>query len=608
MSTQSPAKGGGAGGAGISLDNATRDDLIDFVKKQAVHIKKVETAYKTMKKDLTEATQKCSNLEEEAAFQKQMAASVANQLDEINQVFQENHNKFVVEKENTIGFLNEQKKELETLLALHAKEMDDIRGELESKQEEMAVLVRQSKEEIATLQEKLDTTTRDNQTLRVEMETKQEEMAVLVRQSKEEIATLQEKLDSTTRDNEDFKSKTITETTARGNDDTHNKLEHQKMEEKMVKLKNLLISAQKHVSEQKKQIAEKAGEITILNERINVLETNSEENESMASEYHEMKRNFEYYLQRIKILESQLASVSSSYKTLQEEHSEYKIKSDEDKQEPEKDDDDIKEIQRLEEERETMRNQFQEERDMYTSQIGNLEDTIKSLEVDHSKESERIGKECQSLLEEITPTTTSLMSQLANLQDQSNQLAESTSSQDVDSVDGSGSDKETNQVDHGMTFSIEHLLPQAILPKDDPLKTIDLPQSGIPLEVEHILQNYARIQANRDEELRKANLHINQLKFLLNDSEKMELKHCEQEKLLKDEIRNLERSQKREGSSLEYVKNIILKYIEKDDETLIPVLSTLMQFTPDELNKAMDAVKSKKTSSIWKVTSYFGTK
>ncbi|KYQ94423.1 hypothetical protein DLAC_04719 [Tieghemostelium lacteum] len=161
-------------------------------------------------------------------------------------------------------------------------------------------------------------------------------------------------------------------------------------------------------------------------------------------------------------------------------------------------------------------------------------------------------------------------------------------------------------------FNIEHLLPSHSLVERDIKSNLikptsvggDLQEQALPLEVQDLLKHYAQLQASRDEELRKANQHISQLSYLLADSEKMDERHQEQEKLLKDEIRKLERSSKRDSVVPEYAKNIILKFIETDDgDSLLPVLSTIMQFTPEESKRAIDALKARKSSTLspWRV-------
>jgi hypothetical protein len=57
----------------------------------------------------------------------------------------------------------------------------------------------------------------------------------------------------------------------------------------------------------------------------------------------------------------------------------------------------------------------------------------------------------------------------------------------------------------------------------------------------------------------------------------MERKHVQQEQVLKTTIRDMERAQKREGSNLEYLKNIVYKYITTNEHQVkLPVLLLLM--------------------------------
>jgi hypothetical protein len=63
-----------------------------------------------------------------------------------------------------------------------------------------------------------------------------------------------------------------------------------------------------------------------------------------------------------------------------------------------------------------------------------------------------------------------------------------------------------------------------------------------------------------------------------------QLRH--QEKLLKDELRNMDRRDKRADQNLEYLKNIVLSFVESDNKLLlIPVFSQVLQLSPDEVNR-----------------------
>ncbi|OZC08553.1 GRIP domain protein [Onchocerca flexuosa] len=78
---------------------------------------------------------------------------------------------------------------------------------------------------------------------------------------------------------------------------------------------------------------------------------------------------------------------------------------------------------------------------------------------------------------------------------------------------------------------------------------------------------------------------------LLNESEAMNARLIEQTKLLKDEIRRMERDRERENhlANTEYLKDIIMKFIAPEKVTderghLIPVLTTMLKLNNDEVN------------------------
>ncbi|VDN01195.1 unnamed protein product [Thelazia callipaeda] len=78
---------------------------------------------------------------------------------------------------------------------------------------------------------------------------------------------------------------------------------------------------------------------------------------------------------------------------------------------------------------------------------------------------------------------------------------------------------------------------------------------------------------------------------LLNESESNNARLLEQTKVLKEEIRKMERNKERENhlSNTEYLKDIILKFIAPEKVTyergqLIPVLATMLKLSSDEVN------------------------
>ncbi|XP_059695577.1 GRIP and coiled-coil domain-containing protein 2 isoform X2 [Haemorhous mexicanus] len=99
---------------------------------------------------------------------------------------------------------------------------------------------------------------------------------------------------------------------------------------------------------------------------------------------------------------------------------------------------------------------------------------------------------------------------------------------------------------------------------------------------------------SKDELIQKLNTttksadHLNEL---LRESEATNAILMEQIKLLKNEIRRLERNQEREKSvaNLEYLKNVLLQFIflksGSEKERLLPVIDTMLQLSPEEKGK-----------------------
>jgi len=96
------------------------------------------------------------------------------------------------------------------------------------------------------------------------------------------------------------------------------------------------------------------------------------------------------------------------------------------------------------------------------------------------------------------------------------------------------------------------------------------------------LLELANLQAKKEIELLQTKVE-EQSKILIENENFLELLQV-QTKLLKGEIRTYERQVKREENykNLEYVKNIVLKYIQTHNDQLIPVICNLLQFSAEE--------------------------
>ncbi|KAK8964791.1 Protein GRIP [Platanthera guangdongensis] len=102
----------------------------------------------------------------------------------------------------------------------------------------------------------------------------------------------------------------------------------------------------------------------------------------------------------------------------------------------------------------------------------------------------------------------------------------------------------------------------------------------------------ARQQAQREDELAQSQRHILALQEEIEELERENRLHSQQEAMLKEELRNAERSKRREGVDMTYLKNVILKLLETGEvEALLPVVGMLLQFSPEEIRKCQQAYR-----------------
>lgn len=120
----------------------------------------------------------------------------------------------------------------------------------------------------------------------------------------------------------------------------------------------------------------------------------------------------------------------------------------------------------------------------------------------------------------------------------------------------------------------------------------EIPNSASSAADQQILL-LARQQAQREEELAQSQRHILALQEEIDELERENRLHSQQEAILKEELRNMERMQKREGVDMTYLKNVILKLLETGEvEALLPVVAMLLQFSPEEMQKCQQAYRA----------------
>lgn len=123
------------------------------------------------------------------------------------------------------------------------------------------------------------------------------------------------------------------------------------------------------------------------------------------------------------------------------------------------------------------------------------------------------------------------------------------------------------------TQSLEQLL-------NSPKTTLEPPLWHVEFTKEELMQKLSSTTKSAD--------HLN---GLLRETEATNAILMEQIKLLKNEIRRLERNQEREKSvaNLEYLKNVLLQFIflkpGSERERLLPVIDTMLQLSPEEKGK-----------------------
>ncbi len=83
---------------------------------------------------------------------------------------------------------------------------------------------------------------------------------------------------------------------------------------------------------------------------------------------------------------------------------------------------------------------------------------------------------------------------------------------------------------------------------------------------------------------------IAQLQLIIVDNQHEISRLLEQDKFLKAEFDKMERNTNRSGLNLEYLKNIVVSFLEsKSKKSLIPVLAQMLQLTADETNRLINA-------------------
>ena len=119
---------------------------------------------------------------------------------------------------------------------------------------------------------------------------------------------------------------------------------------------------------------------------------------------------------------------------------------------------------------------------------------------------------------------------------------------------------------------------------------------------------HLKLQSDRDENISKLKTEINILRRQLEDSEATENLQMQSLHILRDELAEYQRQERRESlygghtgvngknvkQDMTYLKNVIVKYMEYggQHDVLIPVIGQLLAFSPDDFHKIEKAKSS----------------
>ncbi|XP_053165196.1 GRIP and coiled-coil domain-containing protein 2 [Hemicordylus capensis] len=223
-------------------------------------------------------------------------------------------------------------------------------------------------------------------------------------------------------------------------------------------------------------------------------------------------------------------------------------------------------------------------------------DQVRHLQEDHRKTVETLQQQLSKLEAQLfqlrsEPSTKSPASSnlpTKNLRERRNTDLPLLDVHTVAREEGEGMETtDTESVSSASTYvqSLEQLL-------NTPDAKFEPPQWQTELTKEELIQQLNTISKSAD--------HLN---GLLRESEATNAILMEQIKLLKSEVRRLERNQEREKSvaNLEYLKNVLLQFIflksGSERERLLPVIDTMLQLSPEEKGKLVAIAQGEEESS-----------
>ncbi|CAO3617942.1 unnamed protein product [Cunninghamella echinulata] len=124
-------------------------------------------------------------------------------------------------------------------------------------------------------------------------------------------------------------------------------------------------------------------------------------------------------------------------------------------------------------------------------------------------------------------------------------------------------------------------------------------RNGNHVDVYESMMNLLSPLVTRQEPSVNVEKQANRLREMLQESEEQVIALRKQEKILKDEIRKLDSMDKRQNMNVEYIKNVLLKFLMSDNkEFLVPVLAKILfldQNETEQLQNILDVLEGETT-------------
>lgn len=259
----------------------------------------------------------------------------------------------------------------------------------------------------------------------------------------------------------------------------------------------------------------------------------------------------------------------------------------------------------LEQQIEELKDQGLEKERDHKKVISNLRDQVKLLEEKHKREQEETSTVYKQRLEELERQVLNQRERTLALVAEKDSEIEILRSRSPSSSPSAENVAKTRQV-----FSYPRKFVEV---SSGSQATLDSPQSSDADAAVHqllskpsgvsnsesTLVHYAQQQARREAESVAIRRQKNELEASLRDAELRGEKLIDQTNVLKEEIRKLERDRSRESANLEYLKNIVLRFMMSTSysvkQQMITAIATVLEFSPKELSQ----VRKVQSASWW---------